>query len=83
MLGCVMLQSGQIQFVPSRATQAFAKRELAVWGGVAAGTVYPLDPICSSCLEAFRISRHDPSSVFLPSILFFAINLYIFNMEGQ
>jgi len=49
MLGCVMLQSGQIQFVPSRAAQ-LAKRDWLF--GCCCRNCLPLDPICSSGVEA-------------------------------
>ncbi len=50
MLGCVMLQSGQIQFVPSRAAQ-LAKRDWLF--GCCCRNCLPLDPICSSSVESF------------------------------
>ena len=55
MLGCVMLQSGQIQFVPSRAAQ-LAKRDWLF--GCCCRNCLPLDPICSSSVESFRTSPH-------------------------
>src|SRR5947209_2300405 len=50
--GCVMLQPWQIQFVPGRAAQ-LAKRDWLF--GCCCRNCLPLDPICSTCGEAFRV----------------------------